>query len=144
MRAKINVRIESGDEGGEPRVQEMHNLTVDDGLAYVLEHGATAFDTVGYGAGTTSPAHDDTALEDEQFSEEMTIEPAVDSGEGYAMVTYYHYLGSAAGALGSITEAGLFVGATLIARVVFDSITKEATTYIKVRWEVVLWEDEVI
>lgn len=137
MRTRWNVRITVERNGRTERVIAAHNLTVDGGLEYLRDSGTAGIDTVGYGAGDTAPAHDDTALEDSVFSEAMTLEPVTDAGSGFASITYSHYLGAEAGILGSISEAGLFADTVLIARVTFDAVVKEADTYIRTDWELV-------
>ena len=147
LEAGCNVRIESGTiingEDVPEKVLLTHNLVVDTGLNQISLDGMQNFDIIKYGSGDTAPAADDTDLEAEEYDEELTVDPSTDTQEGMAIVTYYHYLGSAAGSLGSITEAGLFLGEVMIARVTFEAISKTAGTYIKVIWSFALTAEEL-
>lgn len=148
IKGKVNVFIEVGDtiDGKDvPRdMIEVHNLVMDAGLLHVLTDGAMGFNTIGYGTGTTAPTGSDTTLETSAYSDDITLPPTTDTSSGMAYVTYFHYLGSVAGALGNITEAGLFAATTtLMARVVFGAINKTATTYIKTVWMIALTSEEL-
>jgi len=139
MKLKMNVTIEAGEtrDGKDvPReVIHIHNLMVDTGLIYVRDHGAAGLNLIKYGTGTTAAEATDTDLETSVDSEAISIAASTDDTTGSITITYHHYLGSEAGALGTITEAGLFKDTDMIARVVFAGIVKTATTYIKTVWE---------
>jgi hypothetical protein len=152
IRPRVNVRIVVGDDlTGEERVIETHNTVTDDGLElmrdlFIQKSGVSKVAYIAFGTGTTAPDNDDEALEAEVHRAAFVIPEVTDLVSSVAHVTYYFYLGSAAGALGNITEMGLLNAesdGSLFARVTFDAIAKTATSYIKVEWVVGIEEQEV-
>lgn len=129
LKAKGRVNIVLKDKDGNVKeTREIDNLIVTTGLNYIASRmkdaTATAMTHMGLGSGTTAAAAGDTDLESILGSRE-----ALDSTTATNNTITFVASFEAADATGAVTEMGLFnasTGGTMLARVVFAVVNKQA------------------
>ena len=129
LKAKGRVSIVLKDKDGNVKeTREVDNLIVDTGLDYIASRmkdaTATAMTHMGLGSGTTAAAAGDTDLESILGSREALDSTTVTDNTIQFIASF-----EAGDATGSVTEMGLFnalTGGTMLARVVFSVVNKQA------------------
>ena len=129
LKAKGRVNIVLKDKDGNVKeTREVDNLIVTTGLNYIASRmkdaTATAMTHMGLGSGTTAAAAGDTDLESILGSRE-----ALDSTTVTDNTVQYIASFEAGDATGAVTEMALFnasTGGTMLARVVFAVVNKQA------------------
>jgi len=149
MKCLSNVRLRVIEEKGnilEVKVQQVHNLVVDAGCNMVrdLIRGTIAnmVTHIAFGHGTTAPIASNTELEDEHIRK--AFYPDYPPSASAKTLTYGYTLQKAEGAMGVLSEIGLFTASTagiMYARATFTGINKTADNTIIVSWEL-SWDDD--
>jgi hypothetical protein len=125
--------------GAVKQQQEIKNLVVDTGLAYIASRmkdtTATAMSHMAVGSGTTAAAAGDTALGTELGRVALTSTTVTDN-----QVVYVATFPAGTGT-GAVTEAGLFNASTagaMLCRTVFAVVNKEAGDVMSITWTVTI------
>ena len=129
LKAKGRVSIVLKDKDGNIKeTREVDNLIVTTGLNYIASRmkdaTATAMTHMGLGSGTTAAAAGDTDLESILGSREALDSTTVTNNTITFIASF-----EAGDATGAVTEMGLFnalSGGTMLARVVFSVVNKQA------------------
>lgn len=140
IKAKGQLRIElRGPDGEFKEEMLLDNLVVSVGLAYIASRmvGATAnvMSHMAIGTGATAPSSANTALGAEAARVALSSSGAVDN-----VVTYVASFGPGSGT-GAITEAGIFnagVAGTMLNRVTFPVVNKQAGDTLAISWTVTM------
>lgn len=141
LKASGRVKITLLDDNKELKSsREINNLIVTSGLNWLVSRATSGTDAVmshmGLGSGTTAAAAGDTTLET-PVDARIALGAAAVTGNS---VEYQATFGPGA-ASGAITEAGIFnsgtVG-TMLARVVFPVVNKEALDTMIITWTVTI------
>ncbi len=140
LRAVANVHVELfGPDGKLKEERWVHNLVVNTGLAHIADQlsaspGQGAMSHMAIGTGSTAAAAGDTALGTEVDRNALTSR--TDSG---AVVTYVGNWAAGDGTNAALREAGIFNAAsngTMLARVVYANIDKQAADTLQITWTV--------
>lgn len=143
LRAGLNLRIETFDqERSTRRIHYAENLIVTSGIQSIRDLiGGSGFrpSHIGLGTGTTAVVAGDTAIETEQYRDEITRRDDLAAGNEFQL-----FLGLNDGNGFSYTEAGLLQTgfqngssgdpATLIARSVFAAVPKTSSVELTLTW----------
>ena len=131
--------IVQGADGAVKQEQEVKNLVVNAGLAYIASRmkdaTATAMSHMAVGSGAVAAASANTALGSELGRVALTSTTVTSNS-----VAYVATFGAGVGT-GAVTEAGLFNAAsagTMLCRTVFAVVNKEAGDTMSITWTVTI------
>jgi len=141
IKLRGDVALVLRDKDGNIKEQrEQKNLVVSSGLNYIVSRmkdaTATAMTHMALGSDSTAAAAGDTDLGSILGSREALDSTTVNSNA----VTYVASFEAGEGT-GSVVEAGIFnaaSGGTMLCRVVFGTITKEADDTLQITWTITL------
>jgi len=141
LTANVTIEVCDAASGRLLRREQRHNLVTLAGRNLVrdLFNGlspAGAITHFAVGTGTATPTANDTALVAEVFRDAVT-KRTPDVGK----LTLQYYLPSTAANGYALAEAGLFTaatGGTLVARVVFQAINKNASLSVTYTWDLTI------
>lgn len=139
IKAKGDVKIELTRADGSVESQEIHNLVVDTGLAFIVSRmkdaSATAMTHMAIGSGSTAAAAGNTGLGTELGRVALT------STTPSANTIQYVASFPAGTGTGSVQEAGILnaaSGGTMLCRTVFGLVTKAAGDSMTITWTVTI------
>lgn len=141
LKATGKVGIVVTDKNGKIKEErEINNLVVGSGLDFIASRmGGTSsavMSHMGLGAGTTSPANGNTALESALGARQAISTTTVTDN------TITYVAGFAAGVgTGAVTEAGIFndlTAGSMLCRVVFPVVNKAADDSMSITWTITL------
>lgn len=128
-----------GADGAVKAEQEVKNLVVDTGLAFIASRmkdaTATAMSHMAIGSGTGNPAAGDTALGTELGRVSLTSTTVTANA-----VAYVATFGAGTGT-GAVTEAGIFnagSNGTMLCRTKFSVVNKDAGDTMSITWTVTI------
>lgn len=146
IKLRSNVTIVAGERGKEPRVVRVHNLVTIVGRNLLRDlisgDSSSPITHMGIGSGETPPDAADTTLESPVDRNAITLPHSDAEGS----VTFTVYWGAGDGT-GTISEAGLFTAPAagmMYARVTFTPVVKSALMYLRIIWECVFEDDEIL
>lgn len=138
LRLVANVHVELfGPDGELKDERRVHNLVVDTGEAHIADQlssapGQAVMSHMAIGTGSTAAAGGDTTLGAETDRNALTSR--TDAG---AVVTYVGNWAAGDGTNAALREAGIFNAAaagTMLARVVYANIDKQAADTLQITW----------
>ena len=126
-------------DGNEKRTVTTSNLVVDTGLNFIVDRmkdDETVMTHMGVGTGTTAPTASDTTLETQLGNRELIETSTVTNNS-----ILYRSVFEAGDSTGQLTEAAIFnasTGGTMLCRVTFDAIDKQANDSLAIKWTISL------
>ena len=126
-------------DGNEKRTVTTSNLVVDTGLNFIVDRmkdDETVMTHMGVGTGTTAPTASDTTLETQLGNRELIETSTVTNNS-----ILYRSVFEAGDSTGQLTEAAIFnasTGGTMLCRVSFDAIDKQANDSLAIKWTISL------
>lgn len=126
-------------EGNEKQSVTTSNLVVDTGLNFIVDRmkdDETVMTHMGVGTGTTAPIASDTTLETQLGNRELIETSTVTNN-----TILYRSVFEAGDSTGQLTEAAIFnasTGGTMLCRVTFDAIDKQADDSLAIKWTISL------
>jgi len=126
-------------EGNEKQSVTTSNLVVDTGLNFIVDRmkdDETVMTHMGVGTGTTAPIASDTTLETQLGNRERIETSTVTNN-----TILYRSVFEAGDSTGQLTEAAIFnasTGGTMLCRVTFDAIDKQADDSLAIKWTISL------
>ena len=141
LKLRGDVAIVLKDKDGNVKdSREIHNLVVSAGLTFICSRmagvSADVMSHMALGSGTTAAAAGDTDLESILGSRE-----ALDSSTASSNTITYVSSFEAGEGTGAVTEAGIFNAATsgtMLCRVIFPVVNKQADDTMSVTWTITL------
>jgi hypothetical protein len=141
MKALGKLSIVLRDESGNiKQEQEVNNLVVNTGLAYIASRMKDTTDTamshMAIGTGTTAAAAGDTTLGTEVGTRDGLDSTTVTSNQIVYVATF-----AAGNGTGAITEAGIFnasTSGTMLCRTVFSVVNKAAADTLQITWTITI------
>ena len=126
-------------DGNEKRTVTTSNLVVDTGLNFIVDRmkdDETVMTHMGVGTGTTAPTASDTTLETQLGNRELIETSTVTNNS-----ILYRSVFEAGDSTGQLTEAAIFnasTGGTMLCRVTFTAIDKQANDSLAIKWTISL------
>lgn len=135
--SNVIIKVQDARTGRTLQTIRRKNLVVLNGRNlirdFLADGTALQVNTVKLGTGSTPPKSTDADLQNTVLTDVLTQAVKADG-----KITFKYYLPSGSGNGNTISEAGLYAGSTLFARVVFAGVAKTSSITLTVTWDIAI------